>query len=104
MASNMPKRNTAEDKIEAARKFKADGNDFHKTQQFKQAIGKYHRALLQLKAIGMEKMSAMSAFLSPEDQESMGLKENVSEETMTEMKKLSADCYNNLAGMTSTPN
>lgn len=98
MASNVRPKITAEEKIQAAKAFKNEGNELHKKQAFKQAIGKYHRALLQLKGIGTENMSGMGAFLSQDDQESMGLNERVSEETKLEMNKLSADCYNNLAG------
>lgn len=99
MASKNPPRIEASEKIKQAKRFKEEGNEFHKSQKLKQAIGKYHRALLQLKGVDTgSKMSGMGAFLSEADQESLGFTENITDETMQEMRKLSCDCYNNLAG------
>ena len=86
------------DKLFTAKTFKTEGNEFHKKKEFKKAIGKYHRALLQLKAIGQSKSAGLGAFMSDEDLESMGYSSNVTEEVQAETTQLLADCYNNLAG------
>lgn len=85
------------DKLESARKFKAEGNEYHKNKKFKRAVGQYHRALLHLKAIGQSKSSGLGAFMSEKDLEEMGYAQHVPENVRIEVTKLTADCYNNLA-------
>ena len=97
--SNVKKQTVSDtDKLFTAKTFKTEGNEFHKKKEFKKAIGKYHRALLQLKAIGQSKSAGLGAFMSDEDLESMGYSSNVTEEVQAETTQLLADCYNNLAG------
>ena len=99
MASNKIPAVSDTDKLLSAKTFKAEGNELHKNKEFRKAIGKYHRALLQLKAIGQSKSAGLGAFMSDEDLESMGYSSNVPEELQAEATQLLADCYNNLAGI-----
>lgn len=87
-----------DEKLETANKFKTDGNECHKNKDYKHAIGKYHRALLQLKGIGHAKSAGLGAFMSETDMEEMGYTQHISENVRIEVTKLTADCYNNLAG------
>lgn len=99
MATNEARKITASEKIEAAKKFKAEGNELHQKQEFKKAIRKYHIALIQLKANESDKMGLDSVLMmSGSEAESLGLTEKLTEEEKLTTKKLSADCYNNLAG------
>ncbi|KAH3847980.1 tetratricopeptide repeat protein 9C-like [Dreissena polymorpha] len=97
MASPGPKHKSDLEKIEIAKQFKSEGNECHKQENFKQAIGKYHRALMQLKAVGSSKSAGLGAFLSDETMQDMGYSEPVSESTRHEVTKLMCDCYNNLS-------
>lgn len=85
------------EKLANAKKFKEEGNECHKCKQYKRAVGKYHRALLQLKGIGSAKSSGLGSLLSDKDMEELGYGGNVPEEVRHEVTKLTADCYNNLA-------
>ena len=98
MASNASPRVSDKEKLLSAKEFKAEGNELHKKKEFRKAIGKYHRALLQLKAIGQSKSAGLGAFMSDEDMESMGYSATVPEDVQREATQLLADCYNNLAG------
>ncbi len=98
MAVRNPKPISDTDKIEMAKVYKTDGNEFHKSKDYRRAIGKYHRALLQLKAIGQSKSSGISALMSEEDMNELGYSTHVSPEMQSEVFKLMSDCYNNLAG------
>ena len=98
MAESKRETSSNEEKLENAKEYKAEGNDFHKNKDFKKAIGKYHRALLQLKAIGQSKSSGLGGFLTEEQMEERGYSSYVSPEIQSEVVKLMADCYNNLAG------
>jgi len=98
MANKVLHHKTDDEKVTLAKKFKAEGNECHKKQDFKQAIGKYHRALLQLKGVGSSKSAGLGAFISEEDMESMGYSGKITEEMKQDVTRLTADCYNNLAG------
>ena len=99
MASNKIPVASDRDKLTAAKNYKTEGNELHKKKDFRHAIGKYHRALLQLKAIGQSKSAGLGAFMTDEDLESMGYSATVPEEVQAEATQLLADCYNNLAGI-----
>ena len=86
-------RPTDEDMITLAEKFKLEGNDLFKNKNVKKAMGKYHRAILQLKGVGSdEKMSAVMGIDGPPTKK-------LSLELEQKFNKLKTDCYNNLAGM-----
>ncbi|XP_052767658.1 tetratricopeptide repeat protein 9C-like [Mya arenaria] len=97
MASKVSLHKTDTEKVALAIQFKTEGNESHKKQDFKVAIGKYHRALLQLKGIGSAKSAGLGAFMSDEDMETMGYSETISETMKQDVTKLTADCYNNLS-------
>lgn len=97
MASNKPQHISDEEKLAKAKTYKEQGNECHKTKDFRGAIGKYHRALLQLKAIGQTKSSGLGALLSEDDLSAMGYSTKVSPEMQADVAKIMADCYNNLA-------
>ncbi|XP_033733811.1 tetratricopeptide repeat protein 9C-like [Pecten maximus] len=82
-----------DEKIRNAATYKADGNAFYKEKDFRKAIGKYHRAILQLKAVGSE---SKCAALLP-----VPLTNAAPQELSPEMNdlfiSLRVDCYNNLA-------
>ncbi|WAR19232.1 TTC9B-like protein [Mya arenaria] len=77
MASKVSLHKTDTEKVALAIQFKTEGNESHKKQDFKVAIGKYHRALLQLKGIGSAKSAGLGAFMSDEDMETMGYSETI---------------------------
>lgn len=97
MATNKIPVASDREKLTAAKNYKTEGNELHKKKDFRHAIGKYHRALLQLKAIGQSKSAGLGAFMTDEDLESMGYSATVPEEVQAEATQLLADCYNNLA-------
>lgn len=97
MAVNKPAQASDSEKLENARKFKEDGNECHKNKNYKQAVGKYHRALLQLKAIGNARSAGLGMFMSSKDMEDLGYGQEVPENVRIEVTQLTADCYNNLA-------
>ncbi|KAL4238882.1 Tetratricopeptide repeat protein 9C [Mactra antiquata] len=97
MAVNQPTPVSDSEKIELAKKFKAEGNECHKNKDYKRAMGKYHRALLQLKAIGNAKSAGLGAFLSEKSMEDLGYSQHIPDSVRVEVTKLTGDCYNNLA-------
>lgn len=98
MAVNQPFQIPDSEKMELAKKFKSEGNECHKNKDYKRAVGKYHRALLQLKAIGSAKSAGLGAFMSEKSMEELGYSQHVPEVLRIEVTKLTGDCYNNLAG------
>ncbi|XP_050404277.1 tetratricopeptide repeat protein 9C [Patella vulgata] len=79
-------------RIENAKQYKNEGNKMHKGGNWRQAIGKYHRALLQVKGIGQSKSDILS-HLSGEPNEG----NDIPEEMKLQIRKIQLDCYNNLA-------
>ena len=86
------------EKLEQAKEYKTLGNEFYQAKEYKSAIGKYHRALLYLKA--MPWATANSGLSGLTDM--MNIKSKGPTAADLKMKpeadKLSADCYNNIAG------
>ena len=89
MAEN--KQNTTDvEKIEIAETFKQEANEFYKEANIRKAVGKYHRALLYLKAVGeSNKLNGMLG-LPPAKELPPEVKERC--------ETLKVVCYNNLAG------
>ncbi|XP_062604773.1 tetratricopeptide repeat protein 9C-like [Saccostrea cucullata] len=90
MASPLKKPND-EDMITSAETFKMEGNEYFKSKNLKKAMGKYHRAILQLKGVGSDEK--MSAVMGLDNQPSKKLSPQLEEK----FNKLKTDCYNNLA-------
>ena len=90
---------TDEDKLAKIREFKEKGNAAHKEGNYKKAAGSYHRAILYIKGLStncpdMADLAGMSGpGASPASTEKMP------PQMLEESKKLTCDCYNNLAGM-----
>ncbi|KAM6201448.1 tetratricopeptide repeat protein 9A [Rhynchocyon petersi] len=80
--------------IRRAQEFKSQGAQCYKDKKFREAIGKYHRALLELKGLlpapGERDSRAASAAGAPKP----GV---LSEEQSTTVEAIEIDCYNSLA-------
>ncbi len=76
--------------LEEAAQMKTEGNAFYREKNIRSAIGRYHRALLILRGLDSDVMTAVKGFgpempaLTPE-QEAV-------------LRSTQVDCYNNLAG------
>ncbi|OBS64562.1 hypothetical protein A6R68_06897 [Neotoma lepida] len=85
--------------IRRAHEFKSQGAQCYKDKKFREAIGKYHRALLELKGLlpppGERERDARPA--SPAVVPKPG---RLSEEQSKTVEAIEIDCYNSLAGIT----
>lgn len=79
---------TDEDKIEQAERYKAEGNELFRNGDFKPAIKKYHYGLLYIKGIG-------------EKHPVTGEQHILTSEWKLRHDQMKFGCYNNLAGVTS---
>lgn len=83
--------------IRRAHEFKNQGAQCYKDKKFREAIGKYHRALLELKglqpALGEQERDSRAA--SPAGASNPG---RLSEEQSKTVEAIEIDCYNSLAG------
>lgn len=79
------------EKLETAERFKSEGNEQYKNKNFKLAIGKYHRAIIQLKAVGENRNVGSIMGMSADQTETPP-------EIKDKTNALTRDCYNNLAG------
>ncbi|CAM5172744.1 unnamed protein product [Eretmochelys imbricata] len=83
----------AESQIRKAVEFKAEGNRCYKEKKFREAIGKYHRALLQLKGV-QGRAGAASPEQSPPDPGRCPL----TEEQLRLVESTEVECYDSLTG------
>lgn len=72
--------------IQRALEFKSQGAECYKVKKFREAIGKYHRTLLELKGLGL---------LLPQPGED--LSEALTAEQRHTVERIEVDCYNSLA-------
>lgn len=83
--------------IRRAHEFKSQGSQCYKDKKFREAIGKYHRALLELKGLlpapGERERDSCAA--SPAGAPNPG---RLSEEQSKTVEAIEIDCYNSLAG------
>lgn len=83
--------------IRRAHEFKNQGAQCYKDKKFREAIGKYHRALLELKGLqpapGEQERDSRAA--SPAGASNPG---RLSEEQSKTVEAIEIDCYNSLAG------
>lgn len=81
--------------IRRAHEFKSQGSQCYKDKKFREAIGKYHRALLELKGLlpapGERDSRAASPAGAPHPS-------RLSEEQSRTVEAIEIDCYNSLAG------
>ena len=82
---------SCQEKLVMAEIYKDEGNLLFKGGQTREAMKKYHRSLLYLKGVDADQ-NKMYSFSSASSQEAL------SEEEQIKLKKLTADCHNNLAG------
>ncbi|XP_017259353.1 tetratricopeptide repeat protein 9C [Kryptolebias marmoratus] len=75
--------------LEEAVQIKAEGNAFYREKNIRSAIGRYHRALLVLRALDADMMASVKGF-APE-------KPPLTPEQDSLLRKTQVDCYNNLA-------
>ena len=83
--------------IRRAHEFKSQGSQCYKDKKFREAIGKYHRALLELKGLlpapGERERDSRAA--CPAGAPNPGC---LSEEQSKTVEAIEIDCYNSLAG------
>ena len=79
---------TTDEKLQKAQSLKDEGNEFFKQKDYKNAMKKYHRALLHVK--GLTDQPEMLGILPRED--------NISEELKAIIEKITCSIYNNLSG------
>lgn len=84
---------TDEEKIVNAQMYKNAGNDCYKTKDYRGAIGRYHRAILQLKGVGQS--ANLGRLLGIDDGHS--LDNTLTPQLHEQLQSLKMDCYNNLA-------
>ncbi|XP_058712866.1 tetratricopeptide repeat protein 9A isoform X1 [Poecile atricapillus] len=75
--------------------FKSEGAQCYKDKKFREAIGKYHRALLELKALLLLLSQEPAGQRPPAAAAAAGL----SEEQRQAVEAIEVDCYNSLADM-----
>lgn len=85
--SNSSTKMTMIEKVEQARQYKKEGNELYKENRPRQALGKYHRCLLYIKAVEEGKRLP----IMPEPREVLPI------QLKDEVMRMRADCYNNLA-------
>ncbi|GFR74751.1 tetratricopeptide repeat protein 9C-like [Elysia marginata] len=84
---------TDSEKLAKIRQFKEKGNAAHKEENFKKAAWSYYRAILYIKGLSSNcpDMADLTGMRGPATEKKM------SPEMVEESKKLTCDCYNNLA-------
>jgi len=82
---------TKPEKLAKANVLKDEGNAFYKQRDYKNAMKKYHRALLYVKGLNAEHPFAVVLNGGSE----------MSEELVQQLKNTEVSCYNNLAGTNS---
>ena len=70
---------------------KKDGNAAYVTKDYRKAIGKYHRAIMLLKAVGQTQPAEIELFGGKGEPKPP-------QEMIDERDRLKGECYNNLAG------
>lgn len=83
---------TREQRLQQARWFKEEGNQFYKEGRFRDAISRYHWALLQVKGLD-PRMPALLQEYGHDDE-----LPPVTPEQEKMIHSIQTDCYNNLAG------
>ncbi|KAK2532257.1 hypothetical protein Q9233_005273 [Columba guinea] len=74
--------------------FKSEGAQCYKDKKFREAIGKYHRALLELKAL----LLLLSQEPAGQRPTAAAAASGLSEEQRQAVEAIEVDCYNSLAG------
>ncbi|CAI9730313.1 repeat 9C [Octopus vulgaris] len=92
---DMKYKQNIDERIETAKTLKNEGNEFYKEKKYRQATGKYHRALLQLK-LNMDNVCRPLTDCLQQSPDSFP-SYNVPVDYRQTISAIQADCYNNLA-------
>lgn len=76
--------------LQEAAQMKTEGNTFYQEKNIRSAIGRYHRALLVLRAIDASVLTSVKGF-APD-------RPALTPEQESALRNIQVDCYNNLAG------
>lgn len=88
-------------RISKAEEFKQSGNVLFKEKNYKKAIGKYHRGLLQIRDVERKGGDLLQSFMGFTNQGGSVTKSRdsqLTEEMAKQIKQLELSFYNNLAG------
>ncbi|XP_072407181.1 tetratricopeptide repeat protein 9C-like [Chiloscyllium punctatum] len=85
---NLPE-DQAETRIQQAMRYKAEGNEYYNQRRLREAIGRYHWALMQLRGLDPSEPTPLYAFGDE--------KVKLSPEQTALLRDTECDCYNNLA-------
>lgn len=83
--------------IRRAHEFKSQGAQCYKDKKFREAIGKYHRALLELKGL-LPPPGERERDARPASPAGVPKASRLSEEQSKTVEAIEIDCYNSLAG------
>lgn len=83
--------------IRRAHEFKSQGAQCYKDKKFREAIGKYHRALLELKGL-LPPPGERERDARPASPAGFSKPSHLSEEQSKTVEAIEIDCYNSLAG------
>lgn len=83
--------------IRRAHEFKSQGAQCYKDKKFREAIGKYHRALLELKGL-LPPPGERERDSRPASPAGVPKPSHLSEEQSQTIEAIEIDCYNSLAG------
>ncbi|XP_055521353.1 tetratricopeptide repeat protein 9C-like [Leucoraja erinacea] len=84
-----------ESRMQQAIRYKAEGNQHYKEKRVREAISRYHWALMHLRGLDPSEPAPLQAF--------GGEKEKLSSEQVELLHSVECDCYNNLAGKWRSP-
>ncbi|KAM5129528.1 tetratricopeptide repeat protein 9A [Mantella aurantiaca] len=77
--------------------FKSQGAQCYKDKKYREAIGKYHRALLELKGLPGEQDAGRDCATGTQQQPSIPGQGRLTEEQRRAVESIQVDCYNSLA-------
>lgn len=90
---NHSRKLTDAEKLDKIKQYKEKGNVAYKEGNYKKAAGKYYRAILYIKGLSSNCPDMANLTGMP----GQPAEEKMTPEVMIESKKLTCDCYNNLA-------
>lgn len=93
-----PPRNDPADLVRRALDFKTQATQCYKDKKYREAIGKYHRALLEMKGLCRVLGDPDTGPKSPSSVLSTTSKASLTEEQKGAVENAELECYNSLAG------
>ncbi|KAM6434794.1 tetratricopeptide repeat protein 9C [Liasis olivaceus] len=88
-SAKVPSEATTELRLQQARTFKEEGNRYYKEGRFRDAVSRYHWALLQIRGLDPSTPSPLQEFVAE--------KPAMTPEQEKLLYSIQSDCYNNLA-------